>query len=1291
MPAYRAYMSNQSSQRNQWLKGTYALLLDSGATDHIVSDPMLLSDYKLLNSPVTITVGNGQKLRVMGYGNLSISYGNTIVHFPHTLHVPAMKCNLLSVSALDVSGFITTIANRRAHIAHSSNPDICVLSATLIDNLYTIDMNDHRNKSALISASPLLLSETMQHIIVESVHDPHSEDFHNSIMQSFISALGPVYNSLGPMSVTQDKHTANPAAATTSTPLSPLFPQNNNHTSPSVPTQETMQQQPAPETGQPQQLASHMWHARLGHVAKTTLYRTLPAVKGIPVSPDDFAHVYDAPCEHCIAGRYPASSHPVRQHRCTAPLERVYMDCTGPYRKGWDGSVYTLNLVDEYSGYAHVFTINSKEQVPVCLKQAIDRLHQQAGTKIKEIRSDNGTEFGSAAVETLLGEYGILHTYSSPYTPQQNGVVERCNRSLAEITRSLLSHSGRSAFYWPSAYIHAAYLHNRRVSYNNPDKTRYELLTGSVPDLSKLRVWGCDAYYRDESPQSKFDPRGIPCIYIGHSETSPAYNVLLPNKRVQKEREDVTFSESAFGKTKHTDFTDTPATQFQQPMQPAAPEPAQPAAPEPAQPAAPEPENAAAGPSHTSDTPHNTTHPDSPVQQQQTRKRRKSSEIPREAPKVTTRSRSALTVQQGEGSVTDMETDTDKETDTEPVSVFVPIVYHCDLALPENYVIDHMAFILATTPAFAQNPLHAHMNPDCPVISPPPVAKYPDHPTPEPGKPLPIPATYQDAMASPNRDHWIKAMHEEYLALQNMNVFSVVDLPPGVRPLSSKWVYTYKLRENVIVRAKARLVARGFEQREGLDYDFLYAPTVSSSTIKMLLAYSAQTGAYIHQLDIKTAFLHGDLQHDIYLHLPEGCDDRSGKVWKLHKSLYGLKQAPREWYAKFASAMNDLGYTCSEDDASLFFKDVNGSRMFICVHVDDMLLVHKDPNVVKAAVQEIMSFFQVSDLDQASEYLGAKIEFKNGNVYFHQQKYAHSLVQKYLVRDNSDKQMHGNLPLPVGFVFRSIDSEYATHPDEKTPCDRQIYMQIVGSLLYLANITRPDIAYAVNQLCRYTHNPSKRHYQATQYILRYINSTSHYSLVYTPSNTSDLTAYCDASHTSCPDTFRSCTGYVFTIAGGAVAWQSHMQKTVSLSTAESEIMSILDCGKTGLWLQNLYYDIFMPSSPSTLSLKCGECFPRVRFDTTSKQIEKLKTAQLIYNDNESAIKVVNNNASVSHLTLKYCVKYFRWAKEKIQDGLLACQHVAGTANPADILTKFLPLEPFSRHRKSMGLQPLSHK
>ena len=1005
------------------------------------------------------------------------------------------------------------------------------------------------------------------------------------------------------------------------------------------------------------------------------------------------SNVYGEPCQHCIAGRFPESTHYPRVNRVDVPLAKVFVDCTGKHKQAWDGSQYTLNMIDEYTGYAMTFCMSSKDQVPKYLREGINRFHQiSRGHKIKEIRSDQGSEFHNETVKTLLGEYGIDFNHSSPYTPQQNGVVERLNRSIAEITRSLLSHSGRSTTYWADAYRHATYLYNRRVG-SNRTKTHYELLTGKVPDMTDVRVWGCTAYVRVPSAQiqNKFDPRGVPCVYLGHDEYSTGYRVYEPTKRSSYVREDVIFSEKQFGKIKYTDLTYTPASD----TQPTLPDDDE-GETNPEHTLLPDnlptvPANAAPvlEPSLANLTDNTPVFDDSPVDPEDASVRRaprKRKPEPVRSPARSTRSKHP-TLLTGVNVATTNECNAFTTNFSYPI--FTPRVYHAELALPEEYVIDFNSAIDASLPAPALPTLPSYMIPDCPVISPPPIAQLPPFPDAIPGQQMPIPSNYQQAMESEHKPHWIKAMHDEYVSLHDMKVFSSVDLPPGVQPLSSKWVYTWKVRDGVVTRAKARLVARGFEQKEGRDFDYLYAPTVASSTIKLLLAYAAQNDAYIHQLDITTAFLHGELQHDIYLHLPDGCDDNSGKVWKLHRSLYGLKQAPREWYAKLAASLGTLGFIRSDDDGSLFYKDFDSGRMFICVHVDDMLVIHKDPELVKSVVADINKIFKISDLGFASEYLGAKIErLPSGSFMIHQSTYACSIVNKFLDR-NAGTPVVGNLPLPVKFVFRELGSKEAKEHDECIPCDQLTYMKIVGSLLFLANFTRPDISFAVNQLCRYTRAPSRMHWRATQYILRYINSTHDFGIVFSPSyaQVPELTGYCDASHTSCPDTLRSCTGFIFNICSGAVAWQSHMQHSIALSTAESEYMSINDCGKTAVWLRGLYTDIFLPPFFQSVSINVGECVPRVRFDCTSKQITDLKRAQLIYNDNKSAIDMINSNHSTKNT--KHIEKYHHWAREKVSEGVLQYLHIAGTENVSDALTKYLPADVFFKHRKAMGLRSLS--
>ena len=1273
MPRASSYNAAQFSDRACWVRQSFALI-DSGATDHIVHDMSLLSDFKPFNIPISIQVGNGQKLSVVGYGTLSVKHKNHLVHFTHTLFVPGMKCNLLSVPALDVSGFKTTISDRRAVISHESDPDFNILSAPLVDGLYTLDIQQPRNSKVTIS-SAYEREPDMHEYTVLSQHDPESENFVNTVMLSLINALGPLYNEYGPMSVI--KH-ASPAVADPTAQQPTAAPEPDPQPAAPEPTQ---QQQHTPEPQPAPNIEADLWHARLGHIAKTTLQHTCTAVNGIP-SYTDLSHVYGEPCRHCIAGRFPESSHYPREHRANIPLTRVYVDCTGKHKQGWDGSTFTLNMIDEYTGYAMTFCMTSKDQVPKYLREGINRFHQLGnGNKIQEIRSDQGSEFHNETVMTLLAEYSITLTHSSPYVPQQNGVVERLNRSIAEITRCLLSHSGRSPTYWPDAYKHAVYLYNRRVA-SGKQKTHYELLTGKVPNLTDVRVWGCTAYVRVPTAlqKEKFGARGVKCIYFGHDEYSTGYKVYDPTKKSTYAREDVIFSEKEFGKIKFTDHTNTPAVYTD-----------------------PATENPTEGETMTDPTdpaplddeiPNVPFIPETPVETDdvsvhrapQPRKRKLE---PVRSPARSTRSKHPDLLP-GVHVASRNECETEFKDRLKEYSVFTPVVYHAELALPANYVLNYGAVIDSTTPASASPNIPAYLLPNCPVVSPPPVAKYPPFPKVIPGQEMPIPANYKSAMQSEHKDLWIKAMHEEYVSLKDMKVFSNVDLPPGVQPLSSKWVYTWKVRDGVVHKAKARLVARGFEQKEGRDFDFLYAPTVASSTIKMLLAYAAESDSYIHQLDIKTAFLHGELQHKIYLHLPEGCDDHSGQVWELHRSLYGLRQAPREWYTKLADKLADLGFIRSEDDGSLFYKDVDGSRMFICIHVDDMLLIHKSKSLVLDVVAQINKIFEITDLGVASEYLGAKIErLSCGSIIIHQATYANSLVKKFLVR-SSDSQMFGTLPLPIKFVFRELGSRDAKEHDECTPCDQKLYMQIVGSLLFLANFTRPDIAFAVNQLCRYTRAPSKMHWKASQYILRYINSTSDYGIVYSPSTSTvlpDLVGYCDASHNSCPDTFKSCTGFVYKICSGAIAWQSHMQQCIALSTAESEYMSINDCGKTAVWLRGLYTDIFLPPALNAFSIHVGECVPRVRFDTTSKRVEDLRVAQLIYNDNKSAIDMINSNHSTKNT--KHIQKYHHWAREKVSEGTLQYVHIAGTENVSDALTKFLPADVFYKHRKSMGLRSLS--
>lgn len=1252
-PILSAHAFNSLSRTNfqNWQKNTFALI-DSGATDHIINDLNLLIDFHPLASPLRVTVGDGTKLAVLGYGTLVLQHKQHTVLFPHTLYVPGLKCNVLSVSKLGKAGYVTVCDGYRSVIYKSGteHDPIPIFTAKLVDDLYLLDVNKQNH-------TPISPSISKQHASFMSAL-PHmsADNLHARLAHSAVHALSNVYKSDAQACIPVSSHATEgsaqvqreqPTQAVEPEPLRTPTPSNNNV---SIGSEGAASEQAT--------ASAKLWHERLGHIAKSTLQFTCPTVHGIP-SFTELSSVYSSPCEHCIAGRFPASHHDSLQHHPDRPLQIVYADLTGPYRTGWDGSKYTLNMVDGYSGYAYVTSIKNKECVHEALKEGINRLQSLSGHKLHELRTDQGSEFANSNVRELCGQYNILLTHSTPYTPQQNGVVERFNRSCMEICRSLLSHSKRSPGLWPDAYKTAAYLYNRRVShrkYEQQDKTRYELFCGKQPNLSNLKVWGCRAYVKipNDLQKSKLHARGTPCVFIGYDEFSTGYRVLV--NRSSYVRGDVIFDENLLGSLQEPDVYDTPA------------EPA----PKPAETAEEEADEQLADEVLTQTRSH-TDPNDASVQEGLppevvVHKRQRRTHEPM-SPALHTRSKTQQQVH-----ATSVVSERDENKRKHPV--FVPVTYECNA--PTNVLLKCDATTTHCAYAHVYNPPHPHAT--IPIAETTPPSALPPFPKVISGQELPIPANLAEAMNDAFWPHWHKAVHEEYSSMQEMCVFELVDLPVGKHVLTSKWVFSWKMAHDVVVKAKARIVARGFQQVEHIDYSELFSPTVCQATLKMLLSHAASNNYYVHQLDVKTAFLNGELEEEIYMHPPDGCDDNTGRVWRLIKSLYGLKQAPRQWFKRLKSELQQLNFTVSDEDPALFYKIMpDGNKLFLCIHVDDMLIMHPTRQYVLEVVQQLSSIFEITDLGAASNYLKVDIvQLASGAIMLHQSTYAQACVHKYL--DRNQHNMFGSTPLPHDFVFRKLNSDCAKSADECTPCDANIYRSIVGSLMYLSNFTRPDICHAVNQCCRYMHEPSKAHYKATQYILRYINSTHDYGIVYGP-HTSPLTGFCDASHNSCPDTFRSCTGYCFILNNAAISWKSKMQSSVALSTAESEYMSICSSGKEAVWLGRLHADI--TSVHECVSVFAGEIVPSYHLNTTSKQLPALRAAERIYNDNQSAVKMVNNNHS-SKMT-KHIGKQHHWARERVEEGVLKYLHISGEKNMADIFTKFLPTPPFTKHRTSLGL------
>ncbi|QHO13807.1 Retrovirus-related Pol polyprotein [Arachis hypogaea] len=351
------------------------------------------------------------------------------------------------------------------------------------------------------------------------------------------------------------------------------------------------------------------------------------------------------------------------------------------------------------------------------------------------------------------------------------------------------------------------------------------------------------------------------------------------------------------------------------------------------------------------------------------------------------------------------------------------------------------------------------------------------------------PKSYQEAMSDEHKKDWLKAMQEEMKSLHENHTFELVKLPKGKGAFKNKWVFKLKADENISrPRYKARLVMKGFEQKKGIDFEEIFSPVVKMSSIRVVLGLAASLNLEVEQLDVKTAFLHGDIDKEIYMEQPEGFEVKGKEhlVCKLKKSLYGLKQAPREWYTKFDSFMEGHGYSKTSFDHCVYVKKFSdGDFIILLLYIDDMLIVGHDTKKIESLKKDLNRSFAMKDLGPTKKILGMRItrDRKNGKLWLSQQKYIEKVLERFSMSNSK----------PVSTLLASHfkqSSQQCTSEKEKAEMKKIPYASAVGSLMYAMVCTRQDIAHAVGVVSRFFSNPGKEHWQAVKWILRYFNGTS---------------------------------------------------------------------------------------------------------------------------------------------------------------------------------------------------------
>jgi hypothetical protein len=512
------------------------------------------------------------------------------------------------------------------------------------------------------------------------------------------------------------------------------------------------------------------------------------------------------------------------------------------------------------------------------------------------------------------------------------------------------------------------------------------------------------------------------------------------------------------------------------------------------------------------------------------------------------------------------------------------------------------------------------------------------------------PTTIKEAFSSPDADYWKEAIRSEMDSIMSNGTWEVVDRPYGCKPVGCKWVFRKKLRpDGTIEKYKARLVAKGYTQKEGEDFFDTYSPVARLTTIRVLLALAASHGLLVHQMDVKTAFLNGELDEEIYMDQPDGfvIEGQRGKVCKLLKSLYGLKQAPKQWHEKFDKTMTSAGFVANEADKCVYYRFGGGEGVILCLYVDDILIFGTNLNVIEEVKDFLSKNFDMKDLGEADVILNIKLlKGENGGVTLLQSHYVEKILSRFGYNDCK----------PVSTPY---DPSLILRKNKRIMRDQLRYSQIIGSLMYLASATRPDISYAVSKLSRFVSNPGDDHWHALERVMRYLKATASYGIHYT-GYPKVLEGFSDANWISDADELKATSGYAFTLGGGAVSWKSCKQTIITRSTMEAELAALDTATVEAEWLRELLMDLPVVEKPvPAISMNC---------------------------DNQTVI--IKVNSSKDNLKTTRHVKWRLKSVRKLRNsGVIALDYVHTSKNLADQFTKGLSRNVIDNASVEMGLRP----
>ena len=934
-------------------------------------------------------------------------------------------------------------------------------------------------------------------------------------------------------------------------------------------------------------VAKQTWHFRLGHLSSQNVEKLAnkDMVIGMKIINSKNSLKLNDPCEGCLLGKMSKLPFPKKSnHRAKALLEIVHTDLCGPMEiPSHGGSRYVLMFTDDYSRYTTVYFLKNKHETLSKFQNYVSLMENHCGTKlqklsIKTVRSDNGGEYTSKQFEKFCLEIGVSREFSNPYSPEQNGVAERFNRTIIESARSMLYHAKLPLHFWAEAVNTAVYVRNRCPTVALDNKTPFECWFGTKPDIAHLRIFGSVCYVHiPDSQRTKLDAKSYKAIFVGYPTETKGYKVydLLNNKFARSRN--VIFNENVF----HT-FSNQPRPQKE------------------------------------------------------------------EVTKIVVPFEDDIEIDQdGDKSV---EINDEEENVNFEVGVDAPVIENQNItfdlpAVAPTYEETFMRQVANTGEKRQRNAPKRLIEEDQCNFTESLLSDVAE------------PKSFKDASDSsnPHSSQWKEAMNSEFSSLIENGTWELVPRPIDKNIVGSKWIYKVKRGPNgEIERFKSRLVAQGFSQTEGVDFNEVFAPVARFPTIRTLLAFANAHDLEIHHMDVTTAFLNGELDCDIFMEQPEGYVDPANPdyVCKLVKGIYGLKQSARCWNATLDKFMKSRGYTQSPADECVYVKTVKNddgriSFVIMAVYVDDIIPVSNDTVLMMREKEAICKKFKMTDNGEISYCLGLTIKRDRENkiITISQGNYIENILERF----GMERCKPVATPLEPGVKYLKVS-------DGDVLFDTNTYQKAIGSLTYAALCTRPDIAAAVGVLSQFMSNPSETHWSGVKRVLRYLRGTSTYGLVYDGKGGSELSGFSDSDWAGDVNTRRSTSGYVFQLGGSTVTWSCKKQATVAKSSTEAEYVALSKATQEAIWLRRLLNSL-------------GD---EIRSPTT------------IFEDNQGAIDLSKNPKH--HDRTKHIDICHHFVRERVATKEIAVTYCPTEEMTADIMTKGLHVVKFQKFRQMLGVR-----